>query len=285
VFVGHLSQGACSVNARNDLFVAAVTFVATVFVAFVAWTLLGANLQPPPVVESLPIVRDTSHAVRTQPGRNARQGIELSAARTRIAVLEKALQSRDSRYAAARKEAQRQRLDGATEREQLSDTVALLERALRLAVAAENETADPVSTPPDNNVQTTLTSIDEPVDFDLDPTGTGEEIGEELLRQAQNDYQQLKERLDEYIAQLNQSNQRVSAAARQVVVQAGQDAIEPIILLLDSQDPAVQLWALVTLKEMGPIASEASEVVKTLRNHPVPEVTQAAAAALRAILD
>ncbi len=269
-------------NARNDFFVAVVTFVATVFVAFVAWTLLGANLQPPPVMESLPIVRDTSHAVRTQPGRNARQGIELSAARARIAVLKKALQSRDSRYAAARKEAQRQRLDGATEREQLSDTVALLERALRLAVAAENETADPVSTPPDNNVETTLTSIAEPIDIDLDPTGIG---GEELLRQAQNDYQQLEERLDEYIAQLNQSNQRVSAAARQVVVQAGQDAIEPIILLLDSQDPAVQLWALVTLKEMGPIASEASEVVKILRNHPVPEVTQAAAAALRAILD
>ena len=231
-------------------------------------------MQPPPLVGPVLTLRDSSLAVRSRPGGNAAKAVDLLAARTRIGELERALQERDSRYAATRRKAQDQWMLDKSDRERLEETVALLERALRVAETPAEPSVPPADTQPDVDTTPPLPT-EEPLDPVLDPINPDNGIGSVELLQAQDDYQQLEERLEKYIEQMNQTSQRIAAAAREVVVQSGPDAVEPLILLLDSRDPAVLLWALETLQQMGPIAGEAADLVLVARIQVCREAAQA----------
>ena len=284
-------------NARNDLFVAAVTFLGTIVLVVTALVFYGYVATPPPVVGPTTQLADTSQAVRSKPRGNAAHSVELAAARSRIAELEQAMDEKDSRYLAAQKRARQELKDYESERGRLLETVNLLEQVMSVTDPANSRNGETGAGETGAGAVETggsETGGDSPVDATVadvlgktpgDETESDTNSNSTMLEQARDDYRALEERLGRYIQQLNESNQRVSTAARLAVVQVGEAAVGGLIPLLESEDPAVQLWALRTLQQMGPAASGAAQAVTTLRSHPLPEIAQAAADAYRTILE
>lgn len=276
-------------NARNDFLVALVTFLGTMIVVTVAWIIYGTTQNSPPPLQSVANVSDPSRAIRSKPGPNGGRGVDLAAARARIDELEKAIADRDARYAKDRKNAQAETKSHEEERKQLLEDMAFLQGLVSNATAArprkpEQPTTDQPTTDQPNADQPTdgEDATDPPLESPLEEV---DEVGAARTIQAEEDLRDLEARLERYIERLSNSSERLATAAQSVVVQAGESSVDGLIGLLDSEDPMIQLWALQAIRQIGPMAGEAELAVRALRDHPLPEVAQAAAATLRQILD
>lgn len=258
---------------RNELLVAMVTFVATMLVVSFAWILYGVLQEAPPPLPPVANVSDPSQATRPNSGPKATEGINLAAARNRIADLEQALQSRDQIAIRERKKAQQAVTEAEQERRKLLETIVMLEDLLANAVNSDDR---------ERPAPKTAEKEGEPEEM---PPLTAEPLIGNSTPEPDNDAQDNREQLTAFIERLNAQNARLATASREVVVLAGQSAVDGLVQKLASRDPAIQLWALQALAQIGPMASEAADAVEALRDHPLPEVADAARVTLQRILD
>jgi hypothetical protein len=265
-------------NGRNDFLVAVVTFLGTMIVVAVAWVIFRTAQQPSPPVQVLANVSDPSQPIRSKPGLKASHGADLAYARARIIELEHAIEARDGRSSKERQKTQVLAKQTAKERKQLLDDIALLQSIVTATTARSPKTESPVA----KNTSEEPDPAEAPLES---PLADRENVGGPPTIQAEEDLRDLEERLGRYIDRLNTSNDRLSAAAQSVVVQAGRSSVDGLITLLDSSEPVIQLWALQSLRQLGPTAGEAVPAVRALRDHPVPEVAESATATLRQILE
>jgi hypothetical protein len=266
------------VNGRNDFLVAAATFFGTMIVVCGAWVIYGTTQNAPPPLQTVANVSDPSEAVRSKPGPNASRGVDLAAARSRIHELERAIADRDERHAGERKKSRALAKLQQEERQKLLEDLKLLQAIVESATVASPRKPEPVPTEdvaPKNDDPS-------PLESPLDDTG---DVGDPSVIKAEEDLRDLEVQLEQYIERLRNSNDRLSKAAQSVVVQAGESSVEGLLMLLESEDPAVQVWALEAIRQIGPMAGDAEQAVRDLRDHPLAEVAQAATAALRQILD
>jgi hypothetical protein len=258
-------------NGPNNILVAVITFGGTVFLVVILAVVIGLGPVKAPAPQTIPDLRDTSQAVRMKPGGNAAHSVALSAARTQISGLERALKQREQAYSAEKKKSQQLARGFDRERKSLIESVRVLENLF----SATDERISKV-TPIDAPAVTFVTS-ESPRDPAADVEGPVEEIAETGS--------QIEQRLDSYVDRLRESHTRLTNAARLVVLSVGEPAIEGLIGMLESNDPAIQIWALETLEELGPLAGPAVPTIRDLRAHPLPDVADLATRTLAEIRD
>lgn len=100
------------------------------------------------------------------------------------------------------------------------------------------------------------------------------------LMQADLEIASLRERAEREIAALIGERLAIEVAAGDALVQLGEEAVPPLIALLQHQQPEVRVWSATVLGKLGFSAITATEPLNNLANDPD---TRVAAAARRAL--
>ncbi|MEO8498518.1 MAG: HEAT repeat domain-containing protein [Planctomycetota bacterium] len=207
----------------------------------------------------------------------------VAAANERLAVLHANLERTTAKLQEKNKLLNQRNAECRTLEEQLDESVAFaMELLVQEPTAEREEQTRGVKAKLEGNLTSLRKQLRESQVLSDEDTKRLETLQLDLM-QADLEIASLRERAEREIAALIGERLAIEVAAGDAMLQLGEQAVPPLIALLQHRQPEVRLWSATVLGKLGLNAALAIEPLNNLANDPDPRVAVAASRALTLI--